>query len=144
MDAAARPRHVRLVVASVQSAYDHEHAFAATAYDRAAGLVILSGPELFKDLMQLCALALAHYLPSAHQFRDFPLAGGLLSYGPDISDLSVLAAQLVTRILEDAKPAEMPVQQPTRFALVINVRAAKALGLDIPQRLLVRADEVIH
>ena len=96
------------------------------------------------DLVQLCALALAHYLPSAHQFRDSPLAGGLLSYGPDVPALAVRAAQLVTRVLEDAKPAEMPVQQRTRFALVTNVRTAKALGLDIPQRLLVRAQEVIH
>ena len=144
MAAAARPRGIRLGVVSVQGADDYERAFATMSRDRAGALIVLSGPEFFKDRVQLCALALAHHLPSVHQFRDFPEAGGLLSYGPDISDLSVRAAQYVARILEGAKPAEMPVQQPTRFVLAINVRTAKALGLDIPQKLLVRADEVIR
>ena len=144
MQEAARPYGIHLVTVDAHGPEDYDPAFTAMSHDHADAVIVLSGPEFYRDRARLCELALLNRLPSAHQYRDFVLAGGLISYGPDIPDLSLRAAEYVDKILKGAKPGDLPVQQPTRFALVINLKTAKALGLTIPQSLLLRADEVIQ
>ena len=93
---------------------------------------------------EICRFALQHRLPTIGLARGFPDAGCLMSYEEDINDMYRRAAGLVDKILKGAKPADLPVEQPTKFELVINMKTAKALGLTIPQSLLVRADEIIQ
>lgn len=93
---------------------------------------------------QLSELAIAHRLPSIHWFRESALAGGMLSYAPSLTDIAARGAVYVDRILRGAKPADLPVEQPTKFELIVNLQTAKSLGLSIPQSLLLRADEVIQ
>jgi putative tryptophan/tyrosine transport system substrate-binding protein len=93
---------------------------------------------------RVTALAAKHRLPAISVFRIFATNGGLMSYGPDIADLFRRAGEYVDKILQGAKPADLPVEQPTKFELLINMKTAKALGLIVPTSLLVRADEVIE
>jgi len=105
---------------------------------------VLPSPLTGVNREQIIALAAKHRMPAVYAFRFFAASGGLLSYGVDTGDLYRRAASYVDRILKGAKPAELPVQEPTKFDLVINLKTAKALGLDIPSALLTRADEVIE
>jgi putative ABC transport system substrate-binding protein len=93
---------------------------------------------------RIVQLAAQNRLPGVYEARQFVAAGGLLSYGPSLNDQVVRAAVYVDKILKGAKPADLPVEQPTKFELVINLKTAKALGLTVPQSLLVRADEIIQ
>ena len=134
---------IRLQIVEVRNPGDYEEAFAAMTREHAEAVILLSSPEFTEDRKRLAGLALAHRLPSIFQFREFVAAGGLMSYGPDIGDLTTLAAGYVDKILKGANPGEMPIQQPTKFLLAINQRTAAELGLTLPASLVARADEII-
>ncbi len=112
--------------------------------DQAKGLIILGDVMFTRDSGRIAELAVSHRLPSVYLHRAFVIAGGLLAYGPDLFQLLGLAAEYVAKILKGAKPADLPVEQPTKLQLIINLRTAKTIGLTIPQSLLLRADEVLH
>jgi len=126
------------------AAKDFDRAFAAMRKARAEGLVVLPDVMFFDHQERLTTLAAKSRLPAVYGEREFADAGGLMAYGPNYDDLFRRSAYYVNRILKGAKPADLPVEQPTKFDLVINLKTAKALGLTIPQSLLVRADQVIH
>jgi putative ABC transport system substrate-binding protein len=124
--------------------YDYERMLAGVDGRRRDVLLQMTSPLFFQDRQHLPAVALAHRLPSMFAFRQWVDAGGLMSYGASLSDMGRLVADYVDRIAKGAKPADLPVQQPTKFELVINLNTAKALGVAIPPAILVRADEVIE
>ena len=111
---------------------------------RAEALYLVGDPLMLTNLTRINTLALAARLPSIYPQRTFVEAGGLMSYGPDFTNLYRRAGEIVDKILRGAKPADIPVEQPTKFDLVVNLTTAKALGLEIPPSLLARADEVIE
>jgi putative ABC transport system substrate-binding protein len=110
---------------------------------RAVVLVLPSGP-MFVERRRLAELAVKHRLPVMYDAREYVEAGGLMAYGPNRLELFRRAAAYVDKILKGARPAELPIEQPTKFELLINMKNAKALGLTIPASVLARADEVIH
>jgi putative ABC transport system substrate-binding protein len=107
-------------------------------------IVQTPNPVLFANRSQIVAFALRNRLPSMYGQKEFADAGGLMTYGPSTADLFRRAATYVDKILKGAKPADLPIEQPTKFELVINLKTAKALGLTIPPSLLARADQVIE
>jgi putative ABC transport system substrate-binding protein len=119
-------------------------AFVAMSREHAEAAIILPDPTFRVHRKRIAELALQHRLPSTADDRRFVEAGGLLSYAPDYDEINRRLAWFVDRVLKGAKPAELPVEDPTKFELVINLKTAKALGLTIPQSVLVRADEVIQ
>jgi putative ABC transport system substrate-binding protein len=121
-----------------------ETAIAEIARKPGSGLMFLPDPFTIFHRELIVDLAARHRLPAAYVVRPFVTAGGLMSYGVDLIDLYRRAADYVDRILKGAKPADLPVQQPTRFELVINLKTALALGITVPPMLLARADEVIE
>ena len=143
-NAAARALGVQLHVAEVRGPEDFSRAFATMIEARAGALVVLSTPMLYIERSRLVALTAQHRLPTVFSFREYVDAGGLLSYGPNIADLFRRAATYVDKILKGAKPADLPVEQPTTFELVINLKTAQALGLTMPPTLLFQADEIIR
>ena len=122
---------------------DIETAFQAASKGRADAVFVLSGPVLNSHRKQVVDLALKSRLPAIYNFPDFVDAGGLMTYGVSQSDLSRRAATYVDKILKGAKPADIPVEQPTKVELVINLRAAKQIALTIPPNVLARTDKVI-
>jgi putative ABC transport system substrate-binding protein len=127
----------------VHSVADLEAALAA-ARERADALLPLGDPFFTGQRVQLVNLATKHRFPGMYYWKEFVEAGGLMSYGPSLHDLYRRAASHVDKILKGAKPADLPVEQPTKFELIINLKTAKALGLTIPPSLLLRADQVIE
>jgi putative ABC transport system substrate-binding protein len=111
---------------------------------RADSLYIATDPLIFSNRIQINALAQAARLPTIYGSREYADAGGLMSYGPNWSDLFRRAAEVVNKILRGTKPADIPVEQPTKFDLILNLKTAKELGLELPSTLLARADEVIE
>jgi putative ABC transport system substrate-binding protein len=122
----------------------HEQAFATMVRERAQAFVVLGGAVLFNNRDQIAAMAVRDRLPAISTTREYAEAGLLLSYGPDLQDLWRRSAVFVDKIFKGAKPADLPVEQPTKFELVINLKTAKALGVEVPTSLLQRADEVIE
>jgi putative ABC transport system substrate-binding protein len=134
-----------LGVVEARTRDDVERAFGEVLAGRPDALVIESGPVLSGPAApQLAALTMRHRLPASHARREFADAGGLMSYGPDYLDVYRRAAFFVDKILKGAKPSEMPVERPTRFELILNLKTAKALGVSVPQSIILRADEVIE
>jgi putative ABC transport system substrate-binding protein len=143
VQAAARTLGLDVATFESQRAENIASAFEALT-GRAEALYVASDPLLNSNRIRINTLALGARLPTMHGFRDYVEAGGLMSYGPNFPDLFRRAAEFVDRILRGAKPGDIPVEQPTKFELVINLTTAKALGLKIPESFLLRADEVIE
>jgi putative ABC transport system substrate-binding protein len=141
---AARSVGVKIVVLNATSEDDLSTAFVSLKEHRAGGLLITSDNFFSDQRNQLAALTVRHAVPSISERREFPLAGGLMSYASSYAYGYRLAGIYVGRILNGEKPADLPVQQPTKFELVINLKTAKALGITVPLSLLGRADEVIE
>jgi putative ABC transport system substrate-binding protein len=144
MEAAARALGVQIQVLEARSAGEVDRAFAAIARERADGIIMLDSLTPLVQRARIAQLAAKHRLPTLSWSRSMTEAGCLMSYGADQSDLSRRAAYFVDKILKGAKPGDLPVQQPTKFELVINMKTAKALALTIPPSLLLRADRVIE
>jgi putative ABC transport system substrate-binding protein len=123
---------------------DFDTAFTAMAKAHAGALMIFPSPMFYAHHQRLVDLAAKHRLPAMYVFREAVEAGGLMCYGANVPDLFRGAATYVDKILKGAKPGDLPIEQPTKFELVINMKTAKALGLTIPQSLLLRADEIIE
>jgi putative ABC transport system substrate-binding protein len=128
---------------SIRTPDEVEAAFNAMVRRRVDAYFMIGGPVLFAQRKRIGELALAHRLPGVHWVRDWVDAGGLLSYGTKLEDLYVRAATYIDKIAKGAKPAELPVELPSRFHLVVNRRTARSLGLTIPQSVLLRADDVV-
>ena len=142
--AAAQALGMTLQSVEIRGPDDFDAAFSAMTRERAEALIAFSDPLFVLHRKQIADLAAKHRLPAVYAYREVVDAGGLMSYGPSLSDLFRGAAVYVGKILKGAKPADLPMEQPTKFELVINFKTAKALGLTIPQSLLVRADQVIR
>jgi putative ABC transport system substrate-binding protein len=144
IETAARAVSIQPQLLDVRKPEDLAPAFDAASRQRADGLVV-GGEGLFQANRKLIAeLAAKHRLPAIYRSMEYIEAGGLMAYGPSYPDLYRRAATYVDKIFKGAKPADLPVEQPTKFELIINLKTAKALGLTIPQALLLRADEVIQ
>lgn len=144
MQALALSIGVQLQVLGVYSAEDFDRVFSAIISERAEALLVVGDPFIYRHRTQIADFALRHGLPSAFSIRPFAEAGGLIAYAPSIKDSSRRAATYVDKILKGASPADLPMERPTAFDLVINLKTAKALGLTIPATLLVLADKVIR
>src|SRR5262245_26760492 len=144
LQVAARTLGVRLLVLNASDPSEFDAGFATLVLERAGGLLVGSDPLFSNRLDQLIALAVRHRLPTMYARRDATVAGGLMSYGTDYFDALRQVGVYVGRILKGDKPAELPVQQATKFELIINLKTVKALGLEVPPTLLARADEVIE
>ena len=143
-EVAARTLGVALQPLDIRGPDDFEVAFGAATRGNAQALIALDDALTITHRPRIVALAASSRLPAMYGLREFPDDGGLISYGPSFVDLFRRAATYVDKILKGAKPADLPVEQPTKFELVINQKTAKALGLEIPATLLARADEVIE
>jgi ABC-type uncharacterized transport system substrate-binding protein len=144
---AGRALALRVVLAEYPvgpTSHDYEAALAAVTREKADAVFAAVGGPTFAYRRVLAEFAAKNRLPAASNFREFVVAGGLMSYGPSLADMYRRVAGYVDKILKGAKPADLPIEQPTKFELIINLKTAKALGLTIPRSLLLRADEVIQ
>ena len=141
---AAQSLGLQLQLVKARGPGDFDTAFSLMAKERAGALFVVQDPALTPQRARLADLAVKHRLPSIFTQMEDAEAGALMSYGPSLSDLWRRGATYVDKILKGARPADLPVEQPTKFELVINLKTARALGLTIPQSVLVRADEVIQ
>jgi putative ABC transport system substrate-binding protein len=144
MQAATSALGLQLNVVNAASQNEFDNAFATLSRERTDALVVSADPFFFSHRDQLAALALRHSMPAIYYAREFAVAGGLISYASSFADSFRQAATYVGRILKGEKPADLPVLQPTKFELVINLKTAKTLGLEIPAPLLALADEMIE
>jgi putative tryptophan/tyrosine transport system substrate-binding protein len=143
-EVAARALGVQLQVVEARGPADFDRAFSDMTRARAGALTALPSAMFMSERRRLVGLAAKNRLPAVYNAREFVDAGGLMSYGPNVADMFRRAAVYVDKILKGAKPADLPVEQPTKFELVINLKTAKALGLTIPPSVLGRADQVIE
>jgi putative ABC transport system substrate-binding protein len=144
MEAVSATLGTQLNVAQAKTADEIERLIEGAAREPNSGMIVLPGGETALNLDRIIALAARHRLPTVYPYRYFVANGGVLSYGIDTVHLTRQTASYVDRILRGAKPTDLPVQAPTKFELVINLKSAKALGFSIPSTLLARADEVIE
>jgi len=132
---------VELQFLEARGSNEFDGAFSAMSKERVGALLVLPGPAFNLHRTRLVDLAAKNRLPSMYGFREYVRAGGLISYGPNLPDLFRRSANFVDKILRGAKPADLPVQQPTKFELTVNLKTARTLGLTVPPALLTRADE---
>jgi putative ABC transport system substrate-binding protein len=140
----AQTLNVKLQILEVRGQDDLVGALQTAKTERAEALNVLSSPFLASLYREIITLAAVHRLPAIYQWREHAEAGGLLSYGPSLAEMWRQTAKIVAKVLRGAKPADLPVEQPTKFEFVINLKTAKVLGLEVPPTLLARADEVIE
>ncbi len=143
-EVAARALGVRPQFIEARGPDDFDRAFSDMTKARAGALTVLGSTMFGNERRRLVDLAAKNRLPAVYPWREFVDAGGLMAYGPNLADLYRRAATYVDKILKGAKPGDLPVEQPTKFELIINLKTARALGLTIPQSLLLRADEIIQ
>ena len=143
MEAAAKALGLKLLSLEVRSLDDFDSAFARAKKERAQALIATTGGLIATQQRQVLDFAAKNRLPAMYQTSEFVEAGGLMSYGPNYTDLWRRAADFVDKILKGTKPADMPVEQPTKFEFLVNLKTAKQIGLTIPQKVLARADKVI-
>ena len=143
-EAAAQARGWKLLSLELREAGEIEGAFKAATAARAGAVLVAAAALLFNRAQRVVELAVQSRLPAMYAVRPYVEAGGLISYGADIAEIYRRAAGFVDKILKGAKPADLPVEQPTKFELVINLKAAKSLGLTIPRPMLSQADKVIQ
>jgi putative ABC transport system substrate-binding protein len=141
---AAQTLGISLKAHGVDGPEDFDRALGAIVAERAGAALVATSPMFLGNRRQLADLALKHRLPTMFAFREYVEAGGLMAYGPNYADLFQRAAGYVDRILKGAKPETLPIEQPTKFELSINLKAAKALGLTIPASVLARADQIVE
>jgi len=134
---------LKLELVKVSNASDFERAFKLVQRDT-QGLVVLTDPLTFEHQHQITALALHYRIPAIYTLLEFVDSGGLMAYGADHAKMGRMAAEYVDKILRGAKPGDLPIEQPNKFELVVNLKTAKALGISIPESILLRADEVIR
>ena len=144
VDATARALSLQVQPLEVRAVAEFDGSFDAIVRDKADGLLFIADPVFFIQLRRMADFVGANRLPAICNFTEFPKLGGLMGYAPSLPDEFRHAAGHIDKILKGAKPADLPVEQPTRFQLVINLKSAKALGLDVPPMLLATADEVIE
>jgi ABC-type uncharacterized transport system substrate-binding protein len=144
LDRAAKGSRVEVQIFNARTPGDFEPAFAEMARARAGALILFSSPMFYINYRQLIELSARHRLPTMYYFPEAVEAGGLMCYGADLRDLAHRAGNYAAKILRGAKPSELPVEQPTKFDFLLNLKTAKALGLTIPPSLLQRADKVIE
>jgi putative ABC transport system substrate-binding protein len=143
-ETAARALKLRLTTLTASTATEIEQAFAMAREKSLAAVLLGDDPFFFSNSQQLVRAAVRYRMPTMYYVRDFTDIGGLISYGPSFDEMARQTGQYIGRILKGARPAELPVQQPTRFELVVNLKTAKELGITIPPSLLGTADEVIE
>jgi len=144
LEVAARTLGIELKILEVRRPEDFRQAFEAAKKTRTEALNVLASPFLHGNRQTILKFSAKNRLPAIYQWRESAEAGGLMSYGPSLSDMMRDTATMLEKILKGARPADLPVEQPTKFELVINLKTAKTLGLSIPQSVLGRADEVIR
>jgi putative ABC transport system substrate-binding protein len=144
VDAAARSLSLQVQPLEVRAPAELDSVFAAIIQERSDGVLFIADPIFFIQLKRMVDFVASNRLPAIANFVEFPKLGGLMGYAPSIPDEFRHAASLIDKILKGTKPADLPVEQPTRFQLVINLKTAKAFGLDVPATLVSRADEVIE
>ncbi len=143
-EAAARTMGVQLQLKGVRVSNELEGAFSAIVRERPDALIVFPSNVFFFERQSIAELTARHRLPSMHYAREFVAVGGLISYGPSLADLWRRGGAYVDKILKGARPGDLPIEQPNKFDLVINLKTAKALGINIPQSLGVRANEIVQ
>ena len=144
MESAAKTLDLGLEIIEVRSVADLSRAFATAIERGAGGLLMLSSPLFGSSVRNVAELALSHKLPAVTLFPDFARAGGLIAYGPNLLNMYRQAGVMVGKVLQGTRPADLPVERPTQFELVVNLRTAKLLDMTLPTSILLRADEVIE
>jgi putative ABC transport system substrate-binding protein len=144
IEAAARSLGIELRRVEAKLASDMDAAFAAAKRERAQAVFVLASPMVGLETSLLASVAAKHRLPTMYSAREFAEAGGLIAYGPDRLDMYRRSAEYVDKILKGAKPGDLPIEQPTKLELIINLKSAKMLGIKIPESVLVRADALIQ